>query len=76
MEKIRADLTETQRTLFYVFNRKFFAEKLPGLIERARAQTGTQAAPQTRPAANPNRQNQNGPNRGEAFREQQKLQNK
>jgi hypothetical protein len=70
MEKIRADLTDTQRTLFYIFNRNFFDEKLPGLIERAKAQTGTQApSPVARP--NPNRpQNQNGPNRGDAFRDQ------
>jgi hypothetical protein len=75
MERIRADLTDTQRTLFYVFNRKFFDEKLPDLIERARAQTGTQAPPQVRPNQNPNRQ-QNAPNRGDAFRDQQNQQNR
>jgi hypothetical protein len=76
--KIRADLRPGQVLLFFAFNTKF-EERLLGLIEQARAaaaQRGQQAPAPNRQNVNPNRQNINGPNRGDAFRDQQKQQNR
>jgi TolA-binding protein len=68
--KVRAELTPRQVLLINEFNRRFFDEDLPKLIESVRAEV---AASGRRPAANGARNNRNAPLApGDAFRGGQK----
>lgn len=73
LNKVRADIRSNQILLVLAFNEMFFEKQLPDLIAQVRA---NQRGQQVRPNVSPNRQNQNGPNRGDAFRNNQNQQNR
>jgi len=72
LEKLRPDLNTRQVTLFLRFNKRFFEERLPELIEKARAATAAvrsqQGLPQQRPNANDRGKAPQGSQSPDAFR--------
>jgi hypothetical protein len=77
LNKIRPDLKPGQAVRVLTFNRKFFDEDLPGLIEQVRSTTQQRLQePQVRQNQNNQNQRQNNPNRpGNALRQNKQGQN-
>jgi hypothetical protein len=63
LTRIRPELTARQVTLVFAFNKMFFEERLPQLLERARASVAPRGQP---PAQRPN--NRDAARPGDAFR--------